>query len=253
MKKVSMFLSALLGMALLTSPVSAIAEDSFNWYVDDSYTVECDAFKYSTTQWYGMTLETDVIDTSECDFMVSGICRNEDGTISYCVVNSVASDVTRGSGRVQLAQGHGGDIPEDVQIGDFLKCAAGWDIADVVPGCLHAAGEIEVVGNGVDIFGEEFRKVIRHELITAHPYSGRHWDDELNYFDAMPGDVTEDDELGITDVIKTNRYVLGTCQLGSYARLMADVDENGVVDSTDSLMILKEVVGLTENYVEVTE
>lgn len=260
MKKTTMILSTFLSTALLIAPVTAFADDepeqTFNWYVDESYTVACDAFKYSTS-FYGLELETELTDAN---YMISGICRNLDGTVAYYIVTNISYDGKDINGDRCIMFTNKDRFSIDaaqVQVGDLVKIAKdSWKI-DLAPRQLSPNGTVEVLGHGEDILGEEFHKVIRHEILTDHCYSNREWDEDLYYFDtlpdSMPGDVTEDDEVGITDVIKTNRYVLGTCQLGSYARLMADVDENGVVDSTDSLMILKEVVGLTENYVEVTE
>lgn len=261
MKKATMFLSTLLSTALLLSPITAFADDepeqTYNWNIDYSYTLECDAFKYSTS-FYGIRLETELTDAN---FMISGICRNLDGTAEYYVVTNIFYDdggCFHDGTYIMFANEDKFSVDAaQVQVGDLVKIAEDSWIVPLAPAQLSPTGTVEVLGHGEDILGEEFHKVIRHEILTDHCYSNREWDEDLYYFDtlpdSMPGDVTEDDEVGITDVIKTNRYVLGACQLGSYARLMADVDENGVVDSTDSLMILKEVVGLTENYVEVTE
>ncbi len=56
------------------------------------------------------------------------------------------------------------------------------------------------------------------------------------------GDVNEDKNIDIMDVIAINKYLLGTSQLGKTAQQNADVDRDGTIDSTDSLNILKYVV-----------
>ena len=58
------------------------------------------------------------------------------------------------------------------------------------------------------------------------------------------GDVNEDGEIDIMDVIALNKYLLGSMKLGETAKANADVDTNKSVDSTDSLNILKYVVEL---------
>lgn len=67
---------------------------------------------------------------------------------------------------------------------------------------------------------------------------------------AKLGDCSLDGTVDIMDVILVNKFVLGCTKLTEAQQATADVDQNGNVDSTDSLMILKEVVNLTANYVE---
>lgn len=52
------------------------------------------------------------------------------------------------------------------------------------------------------------------------------------------------------DVIWANKFLLGSTNLTDTQQAAADADQNDNVDSTDSLMLLKEVVGLTTNFVE---
>ncbi len=58
------------------------------------------------------------------------------------------------------------------------------------------------------------------------------------------GDVNGDEAIDIMDVIALNKYLLGSTQLDADAQANADVDNNGVLESTDSLNILKYVVEL---------
>ncbi|MBR7039484.1 MAG: dockerin type I repeat-containing protein, partial [Oscillospiraceae bacterium] len=58
------------------------------------------------------------------------------------------------------------------------------------------------------------------------------------------GDVDGSGELGILDVIAINKSLLGSLQLNAVSKSAADVDRNGVVDTTDALNILKAVVKL---------
>ena len=65
---------------------------------------------------------------------------------------------------------------------------------------------------------------------------------DAEVFDFLPGDVNEDDEINIMDVILLNEYNIGVKNLSSRALLTADLNGDGVVDATDSLLLLKKVV-----------
>ena len=60
--------------------------------------------------------------------------------------------------------------------------------------------------------------------------------------DVVYGDANGDGKVDILDVIRMNRFLLGTADLNDKQRKNADVDLNGVTDSQDSLYILKYVV-----------
>lgn len=60
------------------------------------------------------------------------------------------------------------------------------------------------------------------------------------------GDVNDDKEVDILDVIALNKFLLGAVSLDETARKRADVDVNKAIDSTDSLLILKKVVALID-------
>ena len=64
--------------------------------------------------------------------------------------------------------------------------------------------------------------------------------------DADYGDVNEDGAVDILDVIKLNKYLLGSDKLTEQGKLNADVVLDSALDSTDSLTILKCVVDLIE-------
>lgn len=56
-------------------------------------------------------------------------------------------------------------------------------------------------------------------------------------------DVNCDGTIDIMDVIKINKYLIGSAELNDEATANADVDVSGDVNSTDALNILKRVVG----------
>ncbi len=66
----------------------------------------------------------------------------------------------------------------------------------------------------------------------------------------QPGDVTLDCEIDIVDVIAANKAILGASTLCKTAKKNCDINGDGTPDTTDSLAILKEVVGLTTNFAE---
>ncbi len=60
------------------------------------------------------------------------------------------------------------------------------------------------------------------------------------------GDMNADEAVDIMDVIALNKYLLGASTLDENAKALADVDQNGKLDSTDSLNILKFVVEIID-------
>ena len=62
----------------------------------------------------------------------------------------------------------------------------------------------------------------------------------------VKGDATGDGEVDISDVVFANKATLGKTELSQAQAEALDINENGIVDATDSLAILKYVVGLLE-------
>ncbi len=58
------------------------------------------------------------------------------------------------------------------------------------------------------------------------------------------GDANCDKELSIMDVISVNKFLTGAKELAPQEEANADTDGNGTIDSSDSLNILKAVVGM---------
>ena len=58
------------------------------------------------------------------------------------------------------------------------------------------------------------------------------------------GDVDENGEVALLDVIALNKNLLGMTKISDQAMKNADVDRSGNVDGTDSLYILKSLVSL---------
>ena len=62
------------------------------------------------------------------------------------------------------------------------------------------------------------------------------------------GDVNGDKEINIMDVISINKFLLGISELKAPAN--ADVDKSGVVDSNDSLLILKFALEMIDSFTD---
>lgn len=108
----------------------------------------------------------------------------------------------------------------------------------------------EYVGNALELFGEEFKKVLVNEVYLAPNYviGGIGVRESAELIDSnhiiKKGDVTETGTVGVVDVIATNQYLLGIYQPSNYGILSADVNRNGTVEDEDAMMILKSLVGL---------
>ena len=81
------------------------------------------------------------------------------------------------------------------------------------------------------------------ESAASDPLTGRNAPES-------PGDVTLDCELSLLDAIALNKNLLGMESLCDTALKNADADGNGTADASDSLAILRELVGLTEGFQE---
>ena len=64
---------------------------------------------------------------------------------------------------------------------------------------------------------------------------------------ATKGDATGDGEVDITDIIVANKAILGQKTLTAEQVKALDIDGNNIVDTTDSLAIMKYIVGLIES------
>ena len=67
----------------------------------------------------------------------------------------------------------------------------------------------------------------------------------------LPGDANTDETVDIMDVVVTQKFMMGCRELTPEQKAAADVDQNGVVDGSDHLNILKYTIGSIESFDEV--
>lgn len=93
---------------------------------------------------------------------------------------------------------------------------------------------------------ESTEKVTESESTASSETS----DDTTSADDIMLGDVDENKTINILDVITLNKNLLGKENLSASQKKAADVDKSGKPDSTDSLTILKYIVGIIGDFSE---
>ncbi|MDE5768304.1 MAG: hypothetical protein K2H29_03675 [Oscillospiraceae bacterium] len=103
--------------------------------------------------------------------------------------------------------------------------------------------------NGVELIMKG--DYLDYMIVTAEQLQELPMNQEIGYKAslAMPsaGDVTMDAETDIIDVITINRVVVGVEQVLDVQRMAGDIDHNGVLDLSDSLLILQYTVGLVDD------
>ncbi len=260
MKRKLRVLGICLGMLLALSPVNAFAAE------ETAIDIQTDSFSYHTTSpyrlqdmpsiWHMDRTDTLTAEGTTATLMITGVYQYKDSDSSvYTYVRLNYRSAERGKFSTwRWGAVMGDDQPE---VGDLIE-AKNFTVMESNPPQLGAPEGYRNLGNACDILGEEFMDVIRHELRLSYFYGlGEYTLDDVELPPVSvspeimkPGDVYQDDELNIIDVIGTNKYLLGASVLDERAEIAADVNWDGTVDTTDSLMILKEVVEVTKDFVE---
>lgn len=223
-------------------------------YKNLSYTVETGSFRYQPDD-QQMHLDSTVASAAEANCMITGVFYQNSTDETPLLYSIISINDTNGE--------YGGFFMEDqtlrpycgktLEIGDLLYCEwyKPYEISNY-PAYLE--GDARLIGNGRDLLGEEFLKVMRHELVTelytTVPHDSRSLpdfvctipDDLLIY-----GDATNDTDVSLTDVVAVNQNILGVRRLGSYAQQVSDVDRDGEITANDSLRILRYTVSLTDS------
>lgn len=250
-KRLTAIMTAILCMTASISAISANAvEPTLN--KDGSYTITAENFTYTSSPFQ---IESEIADP---DFLVVGIIYSESdpSEISSYFIDPIVKPGchSQGYGRIWSSTIKRGLGDIELHIGDLLKFDGGYDVLEVEPAIYAPYDDTKQIylGNGVDVFGEEFADVIRMQvsfhqadfLRTGLPTENIDWGGITVHW----GDANMDEQLDILDCIAVNKYLLGSSGLCYYARIMGDVNMDGKLDSTDSLAILKEVVGLTTDF-----
>ncbi|MEE5991676.1 MAG: dockerin type I repeat-containing protein [Oscillospiraceae bacterium] len=207
----------------------------------DDYTLETEKFSYSRR---GLLMKESI----GANFLVTGVFRQNNGKIQgYTVLQIGAEDDCRG-----WLNGVGEIDGRELQVGDIIGSTEGseWMTSASIPETYTPYNDPEYghfctptyIGNGVDLLGEEFKNVIRHELVTEWDFYNLVGD--VSNVEITNGDATADGKTGIADVLAVNQSLLGVHTLSNYGVLAADVNHNGTVEDADALKILKSLVGL---------
>lgn len=196
--------------------------------------------------------DADLNELTDANFIVSGIARNADGSIDYLVFTSVNMGMQGGERHIgsteHLCENEisGNYHAEDIRIGDLFKFDDYISTAGI-PSQIGIEGKVEYKAYGLDVFGKEFQKVIRHEWISEPACFWHASDGGFDAgFDIVMGNATEDEKVDILDVISINKTILGKQSLNHYSKLATDINKNGNLDSSDSLAIMKYIVGIID-------
>ena len=247
-KKLNGVIALLLSLACIpVIPLNANASSEseraldFAYHGYDDYVLETETFSYSREK-----LSLKGI-TGAC-FMVTGVFR-VNGNANYTVLPVAKGLECRGwlDGSVSEIDG------KELQVGDIIGSTEGseWMVQEVIPPtyCPFNAPEygrscaLTYIGNGVDLLGEEFKNVIRHELVVKWDI-GYELTGDTGNVEITNGDATADGETGIVDVLAVNQSLLGIRTLSNYGVLASDVNHNDTVEDADAMKILKSLVGL---------
>ncbi len=215
---------------------------------ESGYSYTTDTFTYTPHKVRGFLLKSEMVDP---DYMVVSRKYLNDELYGYVVtsVNELAGNFL-GVFSQKTIQNALGDI--ELQIGDFLSLDGEVVSTLTYPSNYQLAegATLSYLGNGIDILGKEFEKVIHMELIMdqeAYEYEKQYLGSKFE-IDLVKGDVNIDDELSVLDCLAINRNLLIGEPLCDYAKLAGDINENGMIDAVDSLSILKECINITENF-----
>ena len=85
-------------------------------------------------------------------------------------------------------------------------------------------------------------KILIDLKCTAEQYSSSANLIPLSLCPNQKGDLNNSGDSDILDVILMNKYILGVQELSESALPAADMDGNNEIDSTDSLMLLKDIL-----------
>ena len=209
-----------------------------------SYDSEINEDRYSATD--GIILSTDATDAN---YMVTGVFHYEESGMKFYTLLLINEEIS------YRLYANGAELDRcldnrPLEAGDLLKLPEFIDVIEDIPPelSLVEVQSAEYIGYGTDVLGKEFADVILNELYIAPNYIYIQYDNyelpENSDTFIKKGDVTNTGTVSILDVITTNKAILGVEKLDVRSSLAADVDCNGKIEATDSLNIMKHIVGL---------
>lgn len=249
--------------------------------------IESDLFKASYSEhyidnnpakgisYYNGAVVTDVVDAN---YMVTNVAYNGDEPVKYLLqplLNTGSRYVMKEISQENVLLGLKGEMPKP---GDLVKVEQydDWgesfqlypypeDFENELLGAKELFGSPTFTnyGNGVELLGEDFKKVLYYATISNggtdysasndfmdfHSIESRLSALGIDFYDK--GNVDNSDNVDILDVVLVNRNILGKFQFNAYAKGCADVNSDGVVDASDSLNIMKKIVGIVDSFDEI--
>lgn len=249
MKKAKMMFALFMSALCVSAPLQAWAEENTKDYGTyfDTFEVTTDLFSYHHGLFQTISEDIFIPQTDgEKLSVVTGVCYNEEQNEPYAYVFLTMNLLNRDSPygytdpryyitKETLAPFVGDKV---LQVGDCFYMDD-MIVAETAPPYVYPE-KLEFIGNGADLFGDNFNKVMKHEVAVSIAQGFDDIDESL----ITKGEVTENGTVGIVDVLATNQYLLGVYHPSNYGILAADVNRNGKVEDADAMMILKSLVGL---------
>ena len=265
-------ISALCAVSLLTGSLNCLTGNAVTYF---PFTLETESFYYTGGKFSEITPAPQT-NTGNCaNFLITGTFRYDGPqetvtgkpTICYTVIYFDTFHEEK-NGQITLSSTQGYGTLSAVMLGLYVENADTFNVGDFLYINNVAIEEnypanyypdkyddtvVEYAGNGLDIFGNDFMKVMRHELIANPLRAGMTADSttsDLSKLEIVKGDANEDETINIVDVISVNKNIMGKETLNDYSILATDINKDGVPDSEDALSILKYVVGLVTSFTE---
>ncbi|MBD5142016.1 MAG: hypothetical protein HDT22_00135 [Ruminococcus sp.] len=95
-------------------------------------------------------------------------------------------------------------------------------------------------------FNQDVNDIVVFEMRNLTELNSEEKEEEEEEEKVKLGDISENGEVDVIDVIMINKSILGQKALTKSQSNSADVNKNGIVEPNDSLLIMKYIVGLIE-------
>lgn len=141
---------------------------------------------------------------------------------------------------------------EPLAVGDMLYADKAFSILESNPAQYMPYDTTSIVktGNALELFGDAFRPVAQQELFLAPNYAenmeyftGKLYQPDTADIVALKGDVLQDENVGVLDIVALNQCLLGTRSLNSIQSVLAaDMNDDTEVDVFDLALLKREVL-----------